>query len=83
MGDFIKICVQSFGSWQRIFYDYIEAGIVCEQSDIWSYINYDVIYIYKRKSKGPKIDPCGTPAFMETQSEVTPGRTTRCFLSKR
>ena len=36
--------------------------------------------IYRRKSNGPKIEPCGTPARMNTQSEVPPGRTTRCFL---
>ena len=31
-----------------------------------------------RKSKGPRIDPCGTPARTEAQSEVTPFKTTRC-----
>ena len=39
--------------------------------------------IYRRKSNGPKIEPCGTPARMNTQSEVPPGRTTRCFLLER
>ena len=49
MGDFIKIYVQAFGSWQRIFYDYIEACIVCEQLDIWTVISYDVIYVQKKE----------------------------------
>ena len=29
----------------------------------------DIIYIYKIKSKGPKMDPCGTPTLMIFLSE--------------
>ena len=31
--------------------------------------------IYKRKSRGPRIEPCGTPAFTEVQEELAPGKT--------
>ena len=39
--------------------------------------------IYNRNSSGPKIDPGGTPARMNTQSEVAPGITTPCLLFER
>ena len=39
--------------------------------------------IYKRKSRGPRIEHCGTPAFTEVQEELAPGKTTLCFLSFR
>ena len=39
--------------------------------------------MYTQKSKGPKIEPCGTPARMKVHSETVLGRTTRCFLSER
>ena len=34
-----------------------------------------------RKSRGPKIDPRGTPALINAQDEAEPGSTTLCFLS--
>ena len=39
--------------------------------------------MYNKKSNGPKIDPCGTPARINFHSDTVPGRTTRCFLSAR
>ena len=36
--------------------------------------------MYKRKNKGPRIKPWGTPEFTDVQSEFAPGRTTLCFL---
>ena len=39
--------------------------------------------MFNKKSKGPKIDPCGTPARVNFHSDTVPGRTTRCFLSAR
>ena len=32
--------------------------------------------VYKKKSRGPRIEPCGTPAFTEVQEELAPGKTT-------
>ena len=46
-------------------------------------ISMTMSLIYRRKSNDPIIEPCGTPARMNTQSEVPPGRTTRCFLLER
>ena len=60
----------------------IQRLVSSANSRILEPISVMMSFMYKRKSKGPKIYPCGTPAFMEAQSEVTPGRTTRCFLSK-
>ena len=34
-----------------------------------------------KKSKGPRMDPCGTPANISFQTEACPFRITRCFLS--
>ena len=39
--------------------------------------------IYKRNRRGPRIEPCGTPALTEVQKEFIPGKTTRCLLSVR
>ena len=43
--------------------------------------------IYKRKKKrnwrGPRIEPCGTPALNEVQEEFAPDKITLCFLSLR
>ena len=39
--------------------------------------------IYKRNRRGPRIEPCGTPAFTEVQEELAPGKTTLGFLSVR
>ena len=39
--------------------------------------------IYKTKSRGPRVEPCGTPAFIEVQEELAPGKTTLCLLSFR
>ena len=39
-------------------------------------IFFTISFIYNRKSKGPKIDPCGTPANMKFQLEDAPGRIT-------
>ena len=36
--------------------------------------------IYKRKSRGQRIEPCGTPAFTEVQEELAPGKTTLCLF---
>ena len=36
--------------------------------------------MYKRKRKGPRTEPWGTPEFTDVQSEFAPGRTTLCFL---
>ena len=35
-----------------------------------------------RNNKGPKIEPCGTPAVTLSQDECLPFRTTRCFNRK-
>ena len=35
-----------------------------------------------RNNKGPKIEPCGTPAVTLSQDECWPFGTTRCFLQK-
>ena len=44
-------------------------------------ISLTISFIKTRKSNGPSIEPCGTPANIFDQSELTPGRITRCFLS--
>ena len=36
-----------------------------------------------RKSKGPRIDPCGTPANTSTHFENLPLNTTRCLRPER
>ena len=36
-----------------------------------------------RKSNGPNKEPCGTPANILDQSELTPGSITRCLLSSK
>ena len=36
-----------------------------------------------RNNKGPKIEPCGTPAVTLSQDECWPFRTTRCFRQER
>ena len=46
-------------------------------------IFFTISFIYNRKSKGPKIDPCGTPANIKFQVEDAPGRTTFCLLFER
>ena len=40
-------------------------------------------FINKINSKGPKMDPCGTPHTFFSVSELTPVTETYCFLSKR
>ena len=45
---------------------------------------YFIILLMKTKNNnGPRINPCGTPAFIKFQSDVVPGGTTRCFQSLR
>ena len=39
--------------------------------------------IYIKKNKGPRIEPCGTPAQMSPQLEDWPFRTVLCFLSAK
>ena len=39
--------------------------------------------MYTKNNNGPRMDPCGTPALMYTQSDDAPGNTTRCRLSER
>ena len=39
--------------------------------------------IYNKKSRGPKMDPCGTPAVINFHSDTAFGRTTHCSLSAR
>ena len=46
-------------------------------------IFFTISFIYNRKSKGPKIDPCGTPANMKFQVEDAPWRTSFCLLFER
>ena len=52
-------------------------------SRMLEHISVTMSLIYNKKSRGPKIGPCGTPARMRAQSEEVLGRTTRCFLSER
>ena len=40
-------------------------------------------FMYKRKKKGPNIDPCGTPVLMLSRSEVASGNLMYCFLFER
>ena len=35
--------------------------------------------IYTKNSSGPIIDPCGTPALIETHSDLSLGNITRCL----
>ena len=35
--------------------------------------------MYIRKSKGPRTEPCGTPALTSSHDEFVPLRTTRCL----
>ena len=46
-------------------------------------ISFTISFIKTRKSNGPSIEPCGTPANIFDQSELTPGRITRCLLSNK
>ena len=46
-------------------------------------IIFTISFIYNRKSKGPTIDPCGTPENMKFHLEDAPGRTTVCLLLER
>ena len=39
-----------------------------------------ISFIYIKKSKGPSIEPCGTPALIYAQEEVAPGRTAASYL---
>ena len=39
--------------------------------------------MYKRKSKGPSTEPCGTPDVTGTSDEHSPSRTTVCDLPMR
>ena len=50
---------------------------------IWEPMSVTMSLMYNKKSIGPKMEPCGTPARMKAQSDEVPGRTTRCFLSER
>ena len=38
--------------------------------------------MYIRKKRGPKIDPCGTPAHVRCQSEVFPLRASFSYFLK-
>ena len=42
-------------------------------------IFFTISFIYNRKRKGPKIEPCGTPANMKFELEDAPGRTIFVF----
>ena len=46
-------------------------------------ISLKMSFIYSRNKRGPRIDPCGTPACMLFQSDCVPGRITLCLLSER
>ena len=46
-------------------------------------ISFTISFIKTRKINGPSIEPCGTPENIFDQSELTPGRITRCFLSNK
>ena len=35
--------------------------------------------MYTRKKRGPRIEPCGTPAVIEPHSDALPFKTVRCF----
>ena len=37
-------------------------------------------FMKTRNRRGPRIEPCGTPAFRKVHSVETPGKTTRCFF---
>ena len=41
------------------------------------------IFIYKRNSKGPNTNPCGTPLVIVISSDLTPLYFTNCFLLHR
>ena len=46
-------------------------------------ISFTISFIKTIKSNGSSIEPCGTPVNIFYQSELTPGRITRCFLSNK
>ena len=37
-------------------------------------------FFYKRKNRGPRMDPWGTPALISVHDEYCPFKTTLCFL---
>ena len=46
-------------------------------------ISFTISFIKTRKSNGSSVEPCGIPANIFDQSELTPGRITRCLLSNK
>ena len=47
------------------------------------FISSTISLMITKNNKGPRIDPCGTLAFIKQHSDETPDRTARCFLSLR
>ena len=45
---------------------------ICKQFHCGCYVNMstDRSLMYIRKKSGPKVDPCGTPAFTDNHSDV-------------
>ena len=41
-----------------------------------------ISFIYIKNNKGPKIEPCGTPALTGAQSDEAPFNTTRCWSER-
>ena len=76
---FSKVFIKSFCCLQGIVYDNIKACVVCKEYNAGVYVFDYVIDIDQKeigKRRGPKIDPCGTPAFICFQEEAAPGSTT-------
>ena len=46
-------------------------------------ISFTISLMYRRKRRGARIDPCGTPACIKFHPEQEPGRITLCLLLVR
>ena len=58
-----------------------------ESSEKWWTTNFEKTlcrsFIYKKKSKGPNIEPCGTTQVTILTLDECPGKSTYCFLFLR
>ena len=66
----------------RAFYNNIVTSVIREKRMFdWMLLTFSLIKI--RKSSGPRIEPCGTPAKIEAQSDIIPFMTTLCLRPDR
>jgi len=80
-----KLFISTFALWYKmeISVSLMTKEVSSAKDNICAFVDFDISLTHIRHSKGPRIDPCGTPQFMNSISDFVLPIWTYCFLFTR